>query len=83
MFELGPLELEMGNTHFGERERERERERCLSVVSSPSPHELSKMPITTNTLPWKIETQNKKREQALYCRPDFEACFALNNLISK
>jgi hypothetical protein len=27
MFELGPLELEMGNTHFGERERERERER--------------------------------------------------------
>jgi hypothetical protein len=41
------------------------------------------MPITINTLPWKIETQNKKKEQALYFRPDFEECFALNNLISK
>jgi hypothetical protein len=41
------------------------------------------MPITPNTLPWKIETQNKKKEQALYFRPDFEECFVLNNLISK
>ncbi len=53
MFEHGPLELEMGNTHFGERERERERE-VFECCESPPP-----LP------PWVVKDANNHKYTAL------------------